>query len=222
MHFWSSDKRTELLAWKIKFPEMRSTERWGGERRGRGRGLEDSCLVLFANPSLASIVRSSSLHSGFPGALWVSTEEDIFFCLCSLPHPPLPPPTLLPLSSPIQRPASAPGSNITSHLLSPRASIRKSVWTYLTPPFPDTLLPILLSFSFATSTSTPLLKDDERQVRKPGHCDIRKISLCHVQLLKHMFGKEWAWEADSNPDTLGLEGEAAGFTKKSSVDVKCP
>lgn len=43
MRYWSSDKRTELLASKIKFPKMRSTER--ERRKGKVLGRLLFCFI---------------------------------------------------------------------------------------------------------------------------------------------------------------------------------
>ena len=102
----------------------------------------------------------------------------------------------------------------------------KSVWIY--PALPLTLPPLALFsslFLFSTCSSTLLLKNEQKQMRKLGYCDTRNRSWWRLQLLRHVVGKEWASKTDCNPDTLGLEGvggRATSFTNKSLIDLKCP
>lgn len=151
-----------------------------GERR-RGRGLEGSCFVLFTNPSLASIVQSRSLHSGCSGTPCDSSSP---FPGAPLPSPPLP------YSNTNQCPLE---SNIISHtyLLSPNASTLKSVWTSVILPFswqspPHSHVLFICHHNAYSIASICLLKNEQRQVRKPGHYDTQKTSLSWLRLLKHV------------------------------------
>lgn len=176
---WSSGKGTELLACKIKFPEMRSTERWGGEREGGGRCWEDSCFVLFTNPSLASIVRSCFLLSGCSRTPCISTGEVIFLCLLSLPLALLPSLALLPVPSPSQILTSALWSSISFFVPSIPKCFHAKVCVDIGYPTPSltTSSPFSSPFYLPPAASTGLLKNEPRQVRKPGHCDTQKIPL---------------------------------------------
>lgn len=137
MSSWSSGKRTERLACKIKFLEMRSTETWGGERGSGGRCIEDYRFVLFTKPSLALWGLALYILGAHeqPG----SSQGKLSFCAFS-PSPRL--------SSPIQIPTSILWCPISFHTFYPHAKVCEDILystRSLTPPFPFS------SFSFATS-----------------------------------------------------------------------
>lgn len=169
---------------------------WRGDRR-RGKSLGRLLFgFVYKFVTLASmVVVSGCLQPLGPWAPWGSLGR--IPSRASFPAP-------LPLAM-LTSASWTPGSFHSLHPMQALPFLSLCAHTLPYPlPIPPTCSPFLhfipiSPFYSPSLTSTRLLKDEQRQVRKPRHCDTQKKPLWRLELLKHMIGKKVSEQDEFHP-----------------------